>query len=69
MDKRITDAFRRETDGSWICTEATSVEHASGRIRFSVGARFLPEDTFMGVKIAKWLDSLVEARRAQRNSD
>jgi hypothetical protein len=61
MNKRITDAFRRETDGSWTCLEATSFEH--GRIRFSAGAKFRPEDRFMGIKVAKWLDSLADTRR------
>jgi hypothetical protein len=64
MQKRVTDAFRREADGSWTCIEAIAVEHPSGRIQFSPGARFGPEDSFMGVKVAKWLDSLADARRA-----
>lgn len=63
MKKRITDAFRRETDGSWTCVEAVSFDHPSGRIQFTVGAVFGPEDVFMGLKVAKWLDSLVDARR------
>lgn len=63
MNKRITDAFRREADGSWTCIEAASFDHPSGRIRFTANAVFGPEDTFMGVKIAKWLDSLTDARR------
>jgi hypothetical protein len=63
MDKRITDAFRREPDGSWRCLEAASFDHPSGRIRFTPNAVFGPEDTFMGVKVAKWLDALTDARR------
>jgi hypothetical protein len=64
MKKRITDAFRRETDGSWTCIEAISVDHSVGRIQFTAGAVFHPEDTFMGVKVAKWLDSLADTRRS-----
>lgn len=63
MKKRITDAFRREADGSWTCIEATSVDHPTGRIQFTAGAGFGPEDVFMGVKVAKWLDSLADSRR------
>ena len=64
MQKRVTDAFRREADGSWTCIEAIAVEHPSGRIKFSAGAKFGPEDSFMGVKVARWLDSLADGRRA-----
>ena len=63
MEKRITDYFHREADGAWTCVEALTVDHPSGRIQFSPGARFGPEDIFMGVKVAKWLDSLADARR------
>ena len=63
MQKRITDAFHREADGSWRCIEAISADHpTAGQIHFTKGAVFHPEDVFMGVKVAKWLDSLVDAR-------
>lgn len=63
MNKRITDAFRRQADGSWKCIEAASFNHSSGRIQFTKNAVFRPEDIFMGIKVAKWLDSLSDARR------
>ncbi len=63
MNKRITDAFRRQPDGSWKCVEAASFNHPNGRLKFTPGAVFGPEDVFMGVKVAKWLDSLMDARR------
>lgn len=63
MNKRITDAFRREPDGSWKCVEAASFDHPTGRLQFTPGAVFGPEDVFMGVKVAKWLDSLMDGRR------
>jgi hypothetical protein len=63
MNKRLTDAFRREPDGSWTCIEATSFNHPSGRIQFTANAVFGPEDMFMGVKVAKCLDALIDARR------
>jgi hypothetical protein len=63
MKKRITDFFHREADGSWTCTEAVSANHPSaGPMNFTKGAVFHPEDVFMGVKVAKWLDSLADAR-------
>jgi hypothetical protein len=63
MNKRITDFFRRETDGSWTCTETVSVDHSTGgQMHFTKGAVFHAEDVFMGVKVAKWLDSLADAR-------
>ena len=63
MKKRITDAFRREADGSWTCIETTTVDHPNhGPIHFTAGAVFHAEDTYMGVKVAKWLDSLADAR-------
>jgi hypothetical protein len=68
MRKRITDAFRREADGSWTCVDAITVDHPSGRMQFTPGAVFHPEDVFMGVKIAKWLDALADTRR-MRGSD
>jgi hypothetical protein len=63
MNKRITDAFRRGVDGSWTCIEAATVDHPNGRIQFVPGMVFRPEDVFMGVKVAKWLDSLADSRR------
>jgi hypothetical protein len=62
VKKRVTDAFRREADGSWTCLESVSVDHPTGPIHFTAGAVFHPEDVFMGVKVAKWLDSLADAR-------
>jgi hypothetical protein len=64
MKKRITDAFHRELDGSWRCVEAASFNHPSGHLQFTPGQVFGPEDVFMGVKVAKWLDSLVDSRHA-----
>lgn len=61
--KRITDSFQRGMDGRWTCIEAATFDHPTrSSIRFARGAVFGPEDTFMGVKVAKWLDSLLDAR-------
>jgi len=63
MKKRVTDAFERQADGSWKCIESIDTEHpTAGPMRFHAGAVFHPEDSYMGVKVAKWLDSLADAR-------
>lgn len=65
MKRRLTDSFHREPDGSWRCVEAASFDHpTSGLMQFTPGTVFGPEDVFMGVKVAKWLDSLLDSRHA-----
>jgi len=39
-------------------------EHPPRPIQFRPGMTWGPEDSFMGIKVAKLLDSLVDARRA-----
>jgi hypothetical protein len=63
MQKRITDSFVRGADGRWTCIEAVTLNHAPRALRFRAGMSWGPEDSFMGVKVAKLLDSFVEARR------
>ena len=64
MKKRITDSFQRVTDGRWTCIETVTLYHADKSIPIKAGAVFGPEDSLMGLKVAKLLDSLVETRRA-----
>jgi hypothetical protein len=64
VKKRITDSFLRGIDGRWTCIEAATSDHPTKNIQFTPGAVFGPEDTFMMVKVAKWLDSLADGRRA-----
>ena len=66
MEKRLTDSFVRETDGRWTCIEAVTLNHPTRKIHFKPGMTLGPEDSFMGVKVAKLLDSLSDARRAGR---
>jgi hypothetical protein len=56
-------------DGRWTCVESVAVEHPKGRLQFNRGAVFGPGDTLMGIKVAAWLDSLVETRRAATSED
>lgn len=64
MQKRITDSFVRASDGRWTCIEAVTLNYPPRAIPFRPGSTWGPEDTYMGVKVAKVLDSLVDARRA-----
>jgi hypothetical protein len=63
MEKRVTDSFVRGSDGRWTCIEAVTL-NAPKAIRFRPGMAWGQEDTYMGIKVAKLLDSLVETRRA-----
>ncbi|HJY76105.1 MAG TPA: hypothetical protein VKE95_05700 [Burkholderiales bacterium] len=41
-----------------------TLNHPTREIHFKPGMSWGPEDSFMGVKVAKLLDSLSDARRA-----
>jgi len=64
MQKRITDSFVRGIDGRWTCIEAVTVNHPARPIQVRAGTTWGPEDSVMGVKIAKLLDAFVDTRRA-----
>jgi hypothetical protein len=63
MEKRVTDSFVRGDDGRWVCIEAVTLDFPKA-IQFRPGMTWGPEDSYMGIKVAKLLDSLVEKRRA-----
>jgi hypothetical protein len=64
MQKRITDSFVRDGNGRWTCIEPVTMNCPPKAIEFRPGTAWGPEDSYMGVKVAKVLDSLVDARRA-----
>ena len=64
MEKRVTDSFVRGSDGRWTCMEAVTLQYSHKPLKFKQGSTWGPEDTFMGVKVAKLLDALVDTRRA-----
>jgi hypothetical protein len=64
MQKRITDSFVRGSDGRWTCIEAVTLNYPAKAIQFRPGTTWGPEDSFMGVKVAKLLDAFVDTRRA-----
>jgi hypothetical protein len=63
MQKRLTDSFVRGSDGRWTCIEAVTLSSPKV-VHFRPGMAWGPEDSYMGIKVAKLLESLTEARRA-----
>jgi hypothetical protein len=63
VEKRITDSFVRESDGRWRCIEAATLS-SPAPIHCKPGMTWGPEDSYMGVKVAKLLDRLADTRRA-----
>lgn len=64
MQKRITDSFVRGLDGRWTCVEAVTLNYPAKLIQVRAGTTWGPEDSLMGVKIAKLLDASMDTRRA-----
>jgi hypothetical protein len=53
----VLDAFKRNSDGSWSCVRAVTLEGPSGRIQVTTGATFSPGNLFMGVDLARYLEA------------
>jgi hypothetical protein len=64
MQKRITDSFVRGLDGRWTCVEAVTLKYPAKLIQVRAGTTWGPEDSLMGVKIAKLLEASIDTRRA-----
>ncbi len=54
--KSPTDAFERDSRGTWHCKQACSIEMEDKEIVFTEGMTFSKGVPFMGVDVAKWLD-------------
>ena len=54
--EKFVQAFRRNADGSWTCTDAATLDGPQGRIQVTPGSRFYPGTRFMNVDLARWLD-------------
>ena len=50
------DAFEKESDGNWRCTEACSIEMDKKIVVFNRGMTFTKGTPFMGVDVAQWLE-------------
>lgn len=49
-------AFRRNPDGSWTCTNPVTFCGPNGRIQVTAGSTFAPGSKFMNVDLAMWLE-------------
>jgi hypothetical protein len=56
----VLRAFRRESDGTWVCVEATTFDGPNGRIQVAPGTRVAKGELFMGTDLGKWLDEQLE---------
>ena len=55
--ERPAECFRRNRDGSWTCIAHATLQTPKGRIQVTEGSRFYPGTRFMGLDMAKWLES------------
>ncbi len=51
-----TDAFERDSRGTWHCKRACAIEIKGKDIVFTEGMTFTKGSPFMAVDVAKWLD-------------
>ena len=54
--KSPTDAFERDSRGTWHCKQACTLEIGKTEIVFTEGMKFTKGIPFMMVDVAKWLD-------------
>ncbi len=54
--KSPTDAFERDSRGTWHCKQACAIEIGNKEIVFTEGMTFTKGIPFMAVDVAKWLD-------------
>ncbi len=57
----LMEAFSRDDDGNWTCTQACSLTIDKKELRFSEGLSFAKGTPYMGVDIADWLEQNVTA--------
>jgi hypothetical protein len=61
--EQLLKAFRRESNGAWVCTKGIDLQGPQGRIQVAAGQRFEPGGLFMYVDVAGWLDEATSRRR------
>ena len=54
--KSPTDAFERDSRGTWHCKQACTIEINDKEIVFTKGMMFHKGSPFMAVDVAQWLD-------------
>jgi hypothetical protein len=55
--EKLSETFRRNSDGSWTCIALASLNGPDGRIQVTPGTTFAPGTIFMGVELVAWLDA------------
>jgi len=55
-------AFRKNSDGSWSCIQDVTLNGPGGRIQVVAGTRFERGQLFMGVDLARFLDTQPHGR-------
>ncbi len=61
--KYFLHAFRRRSDGSWLCIATTWLSGPNGRIHVDRGSILTPGTTIEGVDVAAWLDDAARESR------
>jgi hypothetical protein len=56
--KDVSQAFRRNTDGSWVCIVPATLDLPIGRIQVVPGTTFTKGTTFMGADVVEWLNEM-----------
>ena len=54
-----SEAFKKQEDGSWLCTRGCSIEMENKEIVFTEGQKLTKEDSHLGVNVVKWLEDNV----------
>lgn len=57
----LADAFSRDDEGNWICTQACSLTIDLKEMRFNEGLTFAKGTPYMGVDIAEWLEKNINS--------
>ena len=60
--ENFIEAFMRNADGSWACVRDVTLTGPNGRIQVTEGSTFRPGMSFMGIDLARFLDTQVGAR-------
>jgi hypothetical protein len=49
--------FKRQPNGTWLCTSAAEIITPAGRIQVTAGTCFAPGTRFMGIDVVEWLET------------
>ena len=57
----LVEAFTRDEEGNWVCSQACSLTIDQTELRFNKGLTFAKGTPYMGVDIADWLERNINA--------